>query len=346
MELLQRRKLCREFLNGYNERQHPQIISKVFEIGLLTLKKKFNKLLFSKEELDDIIKELSGKEYVEIVPLTHLKKLEKLPTPLRNLQNQENFNEHYNYNTENYDSELLKEKIIKNRKIYDKTLKNPNFTTQNSSIYPNWWWNNKEEEMQTPNNTNIIYNEENYINEDYNNNENYDENNNNEDYINKNDVGYNESNFQNYQERENDEIKNKNYSIKKLTMKSKPKEIDIYEVPELGSNIKKVNNVSFNNTKNNKLLNQKKSPNQIKKGQTQRVKSTKPRKINSMTKNKIEAHTNKMLNKVQNISQRKNNAKLLDIPKYKYNYVNGRILRIPEENKKFINLTMTEPNKY
>ena len=55
MELLQRRKFCREFLNGYNEKLHPQIISKVFEIGLLILKKRFNKLLFSKEELDDII---------------------------------------------------------------------------------------------------------------------------------------------------------------------------------------------------------------------------------------------------------------------------------------------------
>ena len=65
MELLQRRKFCREFLNGYNEKLHPQIISRVFEIGLLTLKKYFNKLLFSKEELDEIIKSLSGNDYVE-----------------------------------------------------------------------------------------------------------------------------------------------------------------------------------------------------------------------------------------------------------------------------------------
>ena len=57
MELLQRRKFCREFLNGYNEKLHPQIISKVFEIGLLTLKKNYNKLLFMSVEL----KEFFGK---------------------------------------------------------------------------------------------------------------------------------------------------------------------------------------------------------------------------------------------------------------------------------------------
>ena len=170
MELLQRRKFCREFLNGYNEKLHPQIISKVFEIGLLTLKNKFNKLLFSKEELDEIIKDLSGKEYVEIVPLPPLKKIEKFQNPPQQYPLQKQ-NQQYNYNLENKDTVPFRIKFLRNRQMYENTLKNPNFTTQNSAIYPNWWWNNKEEEIQKPkNNINIIYNEE--YNNGYNN---YDE---------------------------------------------------------------------------------------------------------------------------------------------------------------------------
>ena len=351
MELLQRRKLCREFLNGYNEKLHPQIISKVFEIGLLMLKKRFNKLLFSKEELDDIIKDLTGKEYVEIVPLPPLKKLEKLPTPSKK-PSQEQLKDFY-FNKEKYDAELLKAKILRNKQLYDNTLINQNLTkNQNSSIYPNWWWKSQEEDeiKKEKNNNNIIYNQDNYIHnniEDYNNFENYDENNNNEEYMNE--IGYNEAQFQNFQERENNLFQNQNYTIKKLTMNGNKSNTinnrNIYEYPNEGIYYKKENDISYDT----KLLNAKKIPNQIKKDQVQRVKSTKPpsRKNKSFTKSKkLEVPNKKISKKPQNVSQKKNNVKISNIPRYKYTYANGRILRMPEDSNNYINMTMTMPNKY
>ena len=139
MELLQRRKFCREFLNGYNEKIHPQIISRVFEIGLLTLKNNFNKLLFSKEELDEIIKSLSGKEYVEVVPLPQRKRLEKLENKKYD-ENLDKCNNNYAINKEQEE----KNKVLKNKHMHRYFLENPNFTTQNNEIYPFWWWNNKD----------------------------------------------------------------------------------------------------------------------------------------------------------------------------------------------------------
>ena len=226
MELLQRRKFCREFLNGYNEKLHPQIISKVFEIGLLTLKKKYNKLSFSIEELDDIIKDLSGKKYVEIVPLPPLKKIDKIPIPPQRLYSQPK--KDYYFNTEsNNNSDILETKIVRKNRLYENTLKNPNFITQNSAIYPNWWWNNKEEdEIEKPkNNIRIIYNEGNNenINNFENNNKVFEENNYNNEFYNSNEITDKEINYNNYPERqeiENDEIVNKNYTMKKLTMNS------------------------------------------------------------------------------------------------------------------------------
>ena len=152
MELLQRRKLCREFLNGYNEKLHPQIISRVFEIGLLTLKQNFNKLLFSKEELDEIIKSLSGKEYVEIVPEQPRNKLEKLIYKDNNIPLSK--------------EELERNKIIKNKQMHRNYLENPNFSTQNNEIYPFWWWNNKEEKFDDIN-KNIYYDNNNIYNNYY-----------------------------------------------------------------------------------------------------------------------------------------------------------------------------------
>ena len=65
------------------------------------------------------------------------------------------------------------------------------------------------------------------------------------------------------------------------------------------------------------------------------------------TKNKkLEVPHNKVSKKPQNKSQRKNNVKMSNIPRYKYTYANGRILRLPEERNNYINMTITEPNKY
>ena len=358
MELLQRRKFCREFLNGYNEKLHPQIISKVFEIGLLLLKKKYNKLLFSKEELDEIIKDLSGKDYVEIVPLPPLKKLNKLQNPPEKPFQP---NDDYYLNTENRDTDLLKNKIFKNKPLYYNTLKNPNFTTQNSAIYPNWWWNNKEEEeeIEKPNNKiNIIYNDD--INNNYENNNDdnynyeYEENEDNGDHGDYIHINEGRENEMDYQEIENDE-NSKNYTIKKLTMNSgRPKRSNRYENNNNFENLDeeiyydKPNKIPFNPKNMKSLKNAKKIPIQIKKKEVkQRVKSSKPpqRKINSFTKNP-QPIKNKVIKKAPNISQGKKDVKLIKIPNYKYTYVNGRILRIPDANKKFMNLTTTEPNKY
>ncbi len=359
MELLQRRKFCREFLNGYNEKLHPQIISKVFEIGLLTLKNRFNKLLFSNEELDEIIKDLSKKNYVEIVPLPPLKKLEKLPSSSQKIPPQQN-HEFY-LNTENNNENLIKTKILRNRQLYDKTLQNPNFTTQNSAIYPNWWWNNKEEEEIEPKrNINIVYNEQ--MNNDINNENNnynyeYEENEADEncEYLQVNEGIENSPNYENYEKRqdfENTETKNKNYTIKKLTMNStRPKRVNRYDNNE---NIEeeiyhqKSKNIPVKPKNIKAIKNTKKFKNKInKKEGMQRVKSSKPpsRKIHSFTKSN-QAPKTRIIKNVGNVSQDKKNIKLTKIPKYKYTYVNGKILRIPEVEKKYMNLTMTEPNKH
>ena len=212
MELLQRRKFSREFLNGYNEKMHPQIISRVFEIGLLTLKKNYNKILFTKEELDEIIRSFNEKDYVEILPLPSLKKKEKSnnqkkvasPSPKHNCYLNAKFN----------NCPYLKTKIINKRKLYDKYLLNPNFTTQNSAIYPYWWWNNKEDKNEEPkDNLNV---EENYNdnNEYYNNNEVYEYNkNDNLEYININEGEEEENNYQNYPQRQEYENDAMNYYL-------------------------------------------------------------------------------------------------------------------------------------
>ena len=353
MEILQRRKFCREFLNGYNEKLHPQIISKVFEIGLLILKKNFNKILFSKEELDDIIKALNGNKYPDILPLPPLKKTEKLPIPPQNIHPPQPIPPYYLMNREKNNSDYLKTNLL-NREMYENTLNNPYFTNQNNLIYPNWWWWNikDKEEIENQNNLfNKIYNEENendncYNSEDNNNNEMNEENNNEEDYIN---IKIRNENDPNYQELENNnnEITNKNYTMKKLTMNSsKAKTINRYENPDDEIYYQKINNIPYNVKNTKSLKNFEKVQNQKK---MQRVKSSKQpsKKINSFTGyRKIEPSNIKICKKLRKIQEGNLNDKLSKMPKYKYTYANGKILRIPEANNKKINLTMTEPNKY
>ena len=341
MELLQRRKFCREFLNGYNEKLHPQIISKVFEIGLITLKNKYNKLLFSGEELDEIIKDLNGKEYVEIVPLPPLKKIETLPNPPQKCPPPKKIEE-YNFPNENKDACPFQSTLFRNHQMYEKTLQNPNFTTQNSAIYPNWWWNNKEEEIEKPKrDTNVIYNEE--YNNRYNTYNGNNEENNNDEY----EGGENEQFYQNYQEVpeiENTDIKNKNYTIKKLKMNSsKPKRMNKCESNDEVINYEKSKKIPCNNNKKNKANNIKKIYN------SQRVKSSNPpnRNINCCNNNNNKVAMQKLIKRVDNASRDRKNVKLTKIPKYKYTYVNGKILRVPDESfNNYQNLTITESNKY
>ena len=199
MEKLQRRKFCREFLDKYSENLYPELISKVFEIGLLTLKNSFNKLLFSLEELDNIINDLT--EIKDTLPYQTLKKLPTtirdkgapLPLPFPKKYSVPTDQEIFGPNQE-IDYLPPSKKIIKN---YDNTLQNPNFITQNRKIYPNWWWNNKEEHNPDSEDENCPkqYYEYNNLNEN-----------------NVNEVYY-----------APEENERKNYPLKKLTLGNKPK---------------------------------------------------------------------------------------------------------------------------
>ena len=344
MEIFQRRKICREFLNGYNEKLHPLIISKVFEIGLLTLKNKYRKLLFSRDELDEIIIELSGKKYVEIIPLPPRNNIKKLPVPNNKLPLQPKEDSYFH--TEGNDSELYTTKIVKNQKLYEKTLKNPNFSTQNSAIYPNWWWNNKEEEDEEEKpkrNINIVYNEDNFDN---------DNNNNNLEYFNQSEANEDV----NYQNLNKENESSKNYTIKKLTMNSSKSNrnnrygnIDenfYHEKP-------KVNNIPFslknNSFKSNKLIKKNIQNKNQKREIKKRVNSFKiynKNNLSNINNNNVVESYNKKFKITQNISQGKKNQKITKIPKYKYTYVNGRVLRIPEQNNSSSNIAMTKVNKY
>ena len=301
MELLQRRKFCREFLNGYNEKLHPQIISRVFEIGLLTLKNTFNKLLFSIEELDEIIKSLGGKDYVDVVPLPPRKKLEKL-------------------NMRENNSELKKEEderkiFLKNQQMHKHYLENPNFATQNNKIYPFWWWNNKEEDFDemkkdaiNNNNINLTDQEIIYDNNEFFNNYDYEENNNNK--FNKKDnqrqiVLSEEEYGKLLKEREMTKL-NKNQLIPK----------------------KEENKTKNQNLNNNKI------------GNKQRVKSS---RINPRNNNINNQRYKKLDNYKINKEQNRKNLGLQKIPKFKYLYNNGRIVKM-KENQGINTLNLTEPN--
>ena len=305
MELLQRRKFCREFLNGYNEKLHPQIISRVFEIGLLTLKNTFNKLLFSKEELDEIIKSLSGKEYVDVVPLPPKKKLEKLEN--RALKEKLSAEENKCSLTQ---EEIERNKNIKNQHLHRHYLQNPNFSTQNNEIYPFWWWNNKEEDIY-PMNQNAINNNINAISDE----NNYDNDYNDDNYINDMECPRQEIN--------NEEMGNriKNYSMKKLNNNSfmqKQKESQ-----------KKVKSNNICN-KNDKLKNK------------QRLKSS---RITQRNNNINNPKFKKINNNVKIPNQSRKNLNLQKIPKFKYVYNKGRILKIEENNDIDMDImNLTEPN--
>ena len=142
IEALYRRKHCRDFLRMYSEQLYKDLIPDIFEIGVLTLLNSFNKYIFTKEEINDIILDLKNKEYIQNPEIKSLQKL-PLTKPLTFSQEEE-----------------------KQFRKYD-----GNFSKKEDEIYPNWWWNVKEtrprknEEIQT-----IDYYPENYYKPFYNNN--------------------------------------------------------------------------------------------------------------------------------------------------------------------------------
>ena len=142
IEALYRRKHCRDFLKMYSEQLYKELIPDIFEIGVLTLLNSFNKYIFTKEEINDIILDLKNKEYIQNPEIKSLQKL-PLTKPLTFSQEEE-----------------------KQFRKYD-----GNFSKKEDEIYPNWWWNVKEtrprknEEIQT-----IDYYPENNYQPFYNNN--------------------------------------------------------------------------------------------------------------------------------------------------------------------------------
>ena len=303
MELLQRRKFCREFLNGYNEKLHPQIISRVFEIGLLTLKKNFNKLLFSKEELDEIIKSLSGKEYVEIVPEQPRNKLEKLIYKDNNIPLSK--------------EELERNKIIKNKQMHRNYLENPNFSTQNNEIYPFWWWNNKEEKFEEIN-KNTINNNINQTNGDID----YDNNALNNCYDEENNLNnINEIDYQGDDLR-NEDIGNQinNYSVKKLNNSSiQKKKENLKNNTIIKNNLKSTNKPRVQSTRaqrNNNIPNQN------------------FRKINNNMKNQNQPRKNIIFEKKPKFKYLYNNGRIIKI-KGNNEGINYDMMNLTEPNNNY-----------
>ena len=300
MELLQRRKLCREFLNGYNEKLHPQIISRVFEIGLLTLKKNFNKLLFSKEELDEIIKSLSGKEYVEIVPEQPRNKLEKLIYKDNNIPLSK--------------EELERNKIIKNKQMHRNYLENPNFSTQNNEIYPFWWWNNKEEKFDEIN-KNTINNNINLTNDDIY----YDNNNIYNNYYDE------ENNLNNGDEIEFQGNDLKNVEIGNKIKKYSEKKLDNTSIPNKKENFKYNKNLN----KNKKLENKPRF--QSTRAQRNNNNNQKFKKINNNMKIPNRGKKNLNLQKIPQFKYIYNNGRIVKIKENNYG-INNDIMNLTEPN--------------
>ena len=224
MEFIVKRDICKDFLDKYNKIIYPELLSRIIEIGILTLKLSFNKLTFSPKELDDIIYSLNEQNKQEKINY-HFQKIKKLtkkdykPGNISVQIEKDNFlknntisfndniyDKYYINNTNFYDSNYFipETKFFRNRQLYQKRLENPQFTTQNKNVYPFWWWNfpDSDDENNFFNDSDYISNSQskslkisdydeakifkrsNYNNENYN------------DDINEN-IKYNDSNFLN-----------------------------------------------------------------------------------------------------------------------------------------------------
>lgn len=162
MDFILRKDICKEFIEKYNKKIYPQLLSKIIEIGILTLKLSFNKLLFSPEELDDIIYSLNKQsqpkkrgdfEFNSLNKITNKRLRQKRIGSENLLNNTMSFNDkkksHIYLNNSNfYDLNyyIPQTKSFRNKQLYQKRLENPLFTTQNKEVYPFWWWNFPESE--------------------------------------------------------------------------------------------------------------------------------------------------------------------------------------------------------
>ena len=182
MEFVLKKETCRNFLDNYHEEIYPILLPKIIEIGILTLKLSFDKVLFSPDELNEIIDSLN-EQYILQKKLsskkTSLKKLKNKYLTLENdfSQNERNLNRttlnKLNNKTETnylktfdssnfYDTNYFvpQTKSFRNEQLYNKRLENPMFNTLNKKIYPFWWWNQTEPEYSKYKNQTISFNKE------------------------------------------------------------------------------------------------------------------------------------------------------------------------------------------
>ena len=164
MDFILRKDICKQFLDQYNKIIYPELFSRIIEIGILTLKLSFGKLVFSPEELDDIIYSLQDQLNQEkaIFRLKKFKKLtnrmfqpqkieqEKIKNNTISYTDDDNSkHEHFFINSTNfYDADYFvpETRRLRNKQLYQKRLEHPLFVTQNKNVYPFWWWNLPEEE--------------------------------------------------------------------------------------------------------------------------------------------------------------------------------------------------------
>ena len=189
MEFVLKKETCRNFLDNYHEEIYPILLPKIIEIGILTLKLSFDKVLFSPDELNEIIDSLN-EQYILQKKLsskkTSLKKLKNKYLTLENdfSQNERNLNRttlnKLNNKTETnylktfdssnfYDTNYFvpQTKSFRNEQLYNKRLENPMFNTLNKKIYPFWWWNQSEPEYLKYNQT-ISFNNEQKLSKSFN----------------------------------------------------------------------------------------------------------------------------------------------------------------------------------
>ena len=189
MEFVLKKETCRNFLDNYHEEIYPILLPKIIEIGILTLKLSFDKVLFSPDELNEIIDSLN-EQYILQKKLsskkTSLKKLKNKYLTLENdfSQNERNLNRttlnklnnktEMNYlktfdSSNFYDTNYFvpQTKSFRNEQLYNKRLENPMFNTLNKKIYPFWWWNQSEPEYLKYNQT-ISFNNEQKLSKSFN----------------------------------------------------------------------------------------------------------------------------------------------------------------------------------
>lgn len=169
MEYILKKETCRDFLSNYHKEIYPILLPKIIEIGILTLKLSFNKVLFSPDEFNDIISSLNHQYNLTKQKKLNFKSNQKpSKNTYLNLSQEENQQNNYlktiSYKEKNnlkdrnlfclnttnisnfYDSNYFipETKVFRNKQLYNKRLENPMFNTLNKDVYPFWWWNQTE----------------------------------------------------------------------------------------------------------------------------------------------------------------------------------------------------------